>query len=832
MLWQDISLAVRQLRKSPGFTLAAVLSLALGIGANTAIFTLLDQVLLRPLAVPHPEELVRLQWNGQNNAININGDSLSYPAYLDFRDRSQVFNGVICRFSVQLSVAFPGRTELLDGELVSGNYFDVLGVGPALGRVFHPQDDRTPGGHPLAVLSYSYWNSQFQRDPSVIGRSITVDGLPLTIIGVAQSTFNGIELGYSPRIWIPVAMKTQMTQGFFSEFFNLENRRAFWLQVFARLRPGVTPQQAQASLQPLFHSMLQTEIQSKGFETAPASTRAQFLKSSIQVLAASQGRTSLREDYELPLRILMGIVALVLIIACANVANLLLERAVGRRREIAVRLALGARLVDIVRQSLTESLLLALAGGAAGLIVANWTDAVLVSFLSPGETPLGLATNPDLRILAFTLAVCLATGLLFGLAPVFAARRVEVAESLKESSRSVAASHGWFRRTLVVAQVALSALLLIGAGQFLRTLVNLQTLDLGLDTKNVIAFSVNPSLNGYGKPKSRQLYRTLVQAVRETPGVQSSGASAIALLGDEWWGNDVITDTGSKSANAEDPNFNLVSQGYCSTLHIPIVAGRDFSSADAAGKQRVAVVNQSFVKQYFAGRNPVGHRIGMSSDPGGKTDIEIIGVMKDAKYNNVRTPFRPQVFLDNDQNDDIQRINFYVRTAADPRTMYTALRRTVQQIDSNIPVFDLRALTEQADITLVRERLIASLAAAFALLATVLAAVGVYALIAYSVTSRTREIGIRVALGAANRTVLWIVMREVLALVAAAACIALPAAWVLARLVAAQLYGVAPHDPASLAAATLLLAAVALVAGYVPARRALRINPIAALRSE
>jgi len=832
MLWQDVRFALRQLRQNPGFSLAAILSLALGIGANTAIFTVFDQVLLRPLPVPHPEELVRLQWNGQNNAININGDSLSYPAYRDFRDHSQVFNGVICRFALQLSVAYPGRTELLDGELVSGNYFSVLGAGPAIGRVFHPQDDRTPGGHPLAVLSYAYWNSRFHRDPTVIGQSITVDGLPLTIIGVADSNFNGVELGYSPRIWIPVAMKTQMTQGFFSEFFNLENRRAFWLQVFARLRPGVMAQQAQASLQPLFHSMLQTEIQSKGFETAPASARAQFLKSSIQVLPASQGRTSLREDYELPLRILMGIVAFVLVIACANVANLLLERAVGRRREIAVRLALGARLGHIVRQSLTESLLLALAGGAAGLLLANWIDAALVSFLSTGETPLGLATSPDLRILAFTLAVCLATGLLFGLAPVFAARRVDLAESLKESARSVAVSHGWFRRALIVAQVALSAVLLIGAGQFLRTLVNLQTLDLGLDTKDVIAFSVNPSLNGYGKPKSRELYRTLLNTVRNTPGVQSSAASAIALLGDEWWANDVITDTGSKSANAEDPNFNLVSQGYFSTLHIPIVAGRDFSAADAASKQRVAVVNQSFVKQYFAGRNAVGHRIGMSSDPGSKTDIEIIGVMKDAKYNNVRTPFRPQVFLDNDQNDDIQRINFYVRTAADPHTMYAALRRAVQQIDPDIPVFDLRTLAEQADITLVRERLIASLAVAFALLATVLAAVGVYALIAYSVTRRTREIGIRVALGAPNQTVLWTIMREVFALVLAGAGIAVLAAWALARFVASQLYGVQPHDALSIATAILLLAAVAAMAGYLPARRALRINPIAALGSE
>jgi len=832
MFRNHVRQAFRQLRKNPGFALAAVLSLALGIGANTAIFTLFDQVLLRPLPVRHAEQLVLLNWNGPHAAVNISGDSLSYPAYRDFRDHNDAFSGVICRFAVPLSLAYPGRTELLDGELVSGNYFDVLGVGAAAGRVFNPQDDRIPGGHPLAVLSYAYWNTRFHRDPKVVGNTVKVDGLPLTIIGVARSGFDGVDLGYSPRLWIPIAMKQQMTQGYFADYFNLENRRAFWLQVFARLRPGVTGHEAQASLQPLFHSILEAELQGKGFETASAKDRAEFLKSALQLLPAQQGRASLREEYQTPLRILMGIVGAVLIIACANVANLLLERAVGRRREIAVRMALGAKLGHIVRQSLAESVLLAVLGGAAGLLLAVWTDAALVSFLSTGETPIGLATAPDFRILAFTLAVCLTTGCLFGLAPVFAARRVDVASALKENARSVTAAHGWFRRVLVVAQVALSAVLLIGAGQFLRTLVNLHQLDLGMQTRNVIAFSVNPSLNGYGKEKSRQLYRALLDGVRETPGVQSAAAAAIAVLADDWWDSDVTLDSGAKPPDAVSPNFNLVSRDYQATLGMPLLAGRDFSAADAASKQKVAVVNQLFVKQYFAGRNPVGHFIGLGTDPGTKTDIEIVGVVKDAKYNSVRSPFRPQVFLDNDQNEDIQRINFYVKTEGDPRGMYNVLRRVVQQVDPNIPVFDLRTLTEQANISIVLERLVASLAAAFSLLATVLAAVGLYALVAYSVACRTREIGIRVALGAANQDVVWIVMREVFTLVLAGACIALPAAWALARLVASQLYGVAAHDALSIAAAILFLAAVAALAGYLPARRALRINPIAALGSE
>lgn len=832
MLWQDIRYAVRRLRQSPGFTAAAVVSLALGIGANTAIFTLLDQLLLRNLLVPHPEQIVRLAWKGQNNGVNMGRDTLSYPAYRDFRDRNQVFSGVLCRFRVPLSVAYPGQTELVDGELVSGNYFDLLGKSAAIGRVFSPQDDRVPGGHPLAVLSYKYWNSRFHHDPAILGRSITVDGLSLTIIGVAEKGFEGVELGYLPRIWIPVAMKAQMTQGYFSDYFNLENRRAFWLQVFGRLRPGVTPQQAQASLQPMFHSMLEMELRSKGFEGATAIAKQQFLKGHLQVEPASRGPSNLRDDYDDPLRILMAIVALVLVIACANVANLLLERAAGRRREIAVRLALGAKTVHVVRQSLVESLLLALLGGAAGLLLAAWTDAALISFLTLGDEPIGLLTTPDLRILAFTLAVCVSTGLLFGLAPVFLAQRVDVAASLKETARSVAGGQGWFRRALVVAQVALSAVLLIGAGQFLRTLVNLRTLDLGLQTQNVLQLSVNPSLNGYGKEKSRQIYRTLLDRVRAIPGVESASAAAIGMLSDDSWDTDITVDGGARSPDAQDPNFNLVSAGYLSTLHIPLLAGRDFSAADAASKQKVAIVNQLFAKQYFAGGNPIGHRLGLGSDPGVKTDIEIIGVMKDAKYNDVRSEIRSQVFLDDDQNEDIQQATIYVKTKFDPGQMNAVLRRAVQQLDPNLPVFGLRTLRQQADLTLIREQMVASLAAAFGFLATVLAAVGVYALIAYSVTRRTREIGIRIALGAGAQTVVWLVMREVLALVVTGACVALPLVWALSRFVASQLYGVSNHDAFTIVAATVFLSAVAALAGYWPARCALGINPIAALRSE
>jgi predicted permease len=831
-IWQDLRYAVRQLCRSPGFTAAAVLSLALGIGANTAIFTFLDQVLLRPLPVQHPEQLALLSWgDGPTYGVNIGGDALSYPMYRDFRDGNKVFSDVMCRFRVTLSVGYRGQTERVDGELVSGNYFDLLGVGAALGRTFTPQDDRVPGGHPLTVLSYQYWVDRFHMDRGVLGQSIIVDGVPLTVIGVSQKGFDGVQLGISPKIRIPVAMKAQMTQGYFSDYFNLENRRAYWVNVFGRLKPGVTLRQAQASLQPMFHSILEMEVREKGFETASARTKQNFVRSTLDVLNGSQGRSSLT-DYETPLRVLMAIVGVVLLIACANVANLLLARAAGRRREIAVRLAVGASSWHVARQALAESSLLAFAGGASGLLLAMWMDQWLLGFI-PAESPINLVTTPDLRILSFTLAVCLITGLLFGLAPALASRRVDLAPALKEDARTVAGGKRRFRRILIVAQVSLSALLLISAVQFLRTLVNLHHVDTGLQTRNVFAFSVNPSLNGYSKPRSSEFYRALIEKMRATPGVESAGAAAIRVLDEDWWANRVTVDGGDpKSMDEISPNLNLVSSGYLATLGTPLLAGRDFSPADAASKQKVAIVNEAFVKQFLDGKNPIGRRLGLGNDPGTKLDTEIVGLMKDAKYYNVRSEIRPQVFLNDDQNPDIQQINMFVKARFDPRQLFAAVRRVIHDFDPNIPVFDMRTMDLQADLTLERERMLASLASAFGLLATVLAAVGLYGLMAFNVARRTREIGIRMALGARSGNVTWLVMKEVLALVTAGLFIAIPAAWALTTLVRSQLYGVSPNDPLSAIASTLTLAVVALLAGYRPAKRAMRINPVEALRSE
>lgn len=824
---QDVRYALRGMRHRPGFTAAAVLSLALGIGANTAIFTLLDQVLLRKLPVRNPEQLVQLKQTGIVYGTTMGEDTFSYPMYKDLRDRNQAFSGVIGQFSVTLNVAFGSQTERVEGELVSGNYFEVLGVGAALGRTINPQDDVTPGGHPLAVLAYDYWQSCFSGDPNVLGRSLTVDGLPLTIIGVSQKGFDGITVGRAARVRIPLAMKSQMTQGNFAEEFNLLNRRAYWVEVFARLKPGMARQQAQASLQPLFRSVHELEVREKGFEKASSQAKEAFLKGTIDLLPASRGNSEL-DEYQAPLGILMAIVGVVLLIACANVANLLLARAAARQSEMALRLAIGASAGRIARQLLVECLLLSSAGGAAGLLLAMWMDRLLLRLLDSSS----LVATPDLRILGFTLAVCVATGVMFGMAPAWAARGVDVARGLKVDSRAAGSAAVRFRGALVIAQVSLCVLLLVVAGQFVRSLINLRSVDVGLRTQNVLEFSVNPSMNGYSKERSAQFYRTLMEKLRRLPDIKTAGASAVALLNQNWWTPAITVDISGGQPGTDNPNADLVSPGYLSTLGIPLVLGRDFSATDAAGKHGVLVVNQAFAHRYFGGRNPVGHAIGLGNEPGTATDLEIVGVTRDSKFYNVREAIRPLIYFDNDQNPNIQQINIYVRSTADPRRVFAEIRQTVASLDAAVPPFAMRTLDEQAERTLARDRMVTILASIFGVVAALLAAVGIYGLMAFKVARRTREIAVRMALGADSAMVTWMVLREVVMLAAAGIAVALPAAWAVMGVVQSQLYGVQPHDPVSLWTAAGILGVVALLAGYLPVRRVAVIEPMSALRAE
>jgi predicted permease len=825
-LSQDLRYALRQLRRSPGFTAAAVLSLALGIGANTAIFSLLDQVLLRLLPVKDPQQLTAILWRGFTNAASFGSGTASYPFYKDIRDGNHAFDGVFGRFGVALSFGYQGQTERIPGELVTGNYFEVLGVPAAIGRTFTNDDDRIPGGHPLAVLSYDFWTERFNADPAVLGRSIIVNNHAFTIIGVSAKGFDGVELGYSPKLRIPVAMKKEMT-GFFGDNWNLENRRATWLQMFGRLKPNMTMEQAEASLQPLFRSILESEAQQS---TLRPHLRDEFFKSKMVVQPAGQGRSSLRAQYRTPLGVLMAIVGMVLLIACANVANLLIARAAARRREIAVRLALGAGRRHLIRQSLVESFLLSILGGGLGILFASWSLRLLLEFIPSGDGTINLSTVPDTRVLLFTLAISVVTALLFGLAPAIGAGRFELVPNLKE--QTVAGGRGGVRRLLVAAQVFLSVLLVAGAGLFVRSLINLRTLDPGFKTSQVLSFSADAMLNGYRKERAVRFYLELLDRVRAVPGVESAGIGAIRLLDDNDW-NSAAGIEGYDAKPGEDmqQRFNMVSPGYFSTLGMRLVAGREFTASDHAARSGVAIVNQALVGRYFGNRNPLGRHLKLY-EKGPLREPEIIGVVADSKYDSMRDEHPRQVFLNFHQHDDPAGGTIYVKTRLDSKQMFTALRATVRGLDPNVSVFAMRTLDDQIDRNLSTERLVASLATVFGALASVLAAVGLYGLMAFSVARRAREIGVRVALGASRPSVTWLVTKEAVVLVSVSALLALPAAWGLSRYVSSELYNVSRTDPWALGAAVVSLAAVAAAASYLPARRAARLDPMVALRQD
>jgi predicted permease len=826
-LTADLRFAFRTFRKSPVFVVVALLSLALGIGANTAIFTLVDQLMLRLLPVKNPEQLVALWGRGEHYGGNNGRYKLSYPMYCDFRDKNQVFDGMFGSWDTAINLNFDGRTERIAGQLVTGSYFPVLGVGAALGRVLTPDDDKIRGGHPVVVLSYRYWITRFAGDPGVIGKKLSVNGYPMTVIGVSQAGFDGTDPANSPQIRLPMLMEGEVN----APSKNLDDRRFRWIAVFGRLKRGETMEQAKAGLQPLFHQTIEWEVQQKEFSKTAPLTREKFLKMWIDLLPASKGLSGLRQQFSNPLLVLMSIVALVLLIACANVANLLIARATARQKEIAVRLALGAGRSRIISQLLTESLLLALGGGAAGVVLAVWIDRALISFLPTGTSDLAISTTPDWRVLSFALGISLLTGLIFGLVPALQSTRPNLAPTLKDSVGSIAASGSVaLRKALVAAQVSLSLLLLIGAGLFIRSLQNLKDLDPGFRTRNLLTFAADPTSNGYPRERSLQFYRQLKESLDSIPGVESSSLAVVPVLEGNEWDNWVSVENFTpKPGEWIDPHVNYIYPDYFKTLDVPIIAGRDFRITDGPSATKVAIVNEKFAKQYFGG-NPLGRHLGMGGDPGTKLDIEVIGVVRDSKYESMRDEMPLEVFTPYLQRTYANSMSAYVRTTRDPEQIFSIVRKVVSQIDSNVPMYRVKTLEKQLDNSLITERLVASLSSAFGLLATLLAAIGLYGVMAYTVARRTREIGVRMALGAAARDVIWLVMKEVFVLVAIGIGVALPLAFGLTGLVKAQLYGIAPNDPASLVFATLGISAVALIAGYVPARRATKIDPMRALR--
>jgi len=845
MVGRDFAYALRTLRRSRGFAVVAALTLALGIGANTAIFTLLDQVLLRLLPVKNPQQLVLLTMRGHHYGNNWGSNAISYPMYRDFQDHNEVFSGMFCRFPQPVSMTYGGQAERTQGELVSGTYFGLLGVGTVLGRAIGPDDDRVPDGHPVVVLSYDYWKQRFGGDPQVIGKTLLVNNYQMAIIGVGQPGFDGVELGVSTKIFIPVMMEKEIIIG---PMKFLTDRRSRWVNAFGRLKPGVTEEKAKASLQPFMHAMLEQEVKEAAFRNASAYARDEFLKCWIDVLPGSQGRASLRRELRTPLWVLMATTGMVLLIACANIANLLLARATGRQKEIAVRLAMGATRGRIVAQLLIETLSLSALGGALGLALAFWADKALMALYLPSDSGnLNISTAPDLRILLFTLAVTVATGLVFGLAPALQSTRPDVGRTLKDQAGAVVGGgHGRLRNALVVTQVALSLLLLIGAGLFLRSLKNLSNLGPGFPAERLVGYNIDPSLNGYTPERLNSFYQQLTGNLNAIPGVKSVAVASMRIMEDNEWDSGMTAEGYAPTKPDDHPQafMNQIGPGYFATLGVPIVAGRDFRLTDNRVIKRTnarddfdttpttVIINEKFEKQFFSGHNPVGMHLGFGTDPGTHTDMEIIGVVKDIKYTNLRDEIPIQAYVPYMNSPYLGGMTIYVRTAGEPNQLMTSIRAKVREMDANLPIYAMRTMETQIDNSLSRERMIASLSTVFGFVATVLAIIGLYGVMSYSVAQRTREIGIRMALGAEQKKVIGMVMREVFTLIVIGVGVGVPAALALTRVVKSQLYGLETHDPWTLGLATALLAIVACAAGYVPAMRASRVDPMKALRYE
>jgi putative ABC transport system permease protein len=830
-LWKDIQFGLRLLAKSPGFTAIAVITLALGIGANTAIFSLMNQILLRQLPVKNPDELVILRSPGpQSGHVSSDGDSaesFSYPMYKGLRNNNSVFSGILARYTFSASVASHGQTDRASGELVSGNYFDVLGVQPAVGRVFSQEDDRVPGAQPVVVLSNSYWKRRFGGDPSVLNKVLLINNVEMTVVGVSQASFSGVQVGQNPDLFVPLMMTQQMT--LYGE--TLDGWNDYWMKVLARRKPGVSEKQAQAGINAAYRPLLDEQLaQTKSGWNEDK--RKKFLDKKIVLSSGARGRTIVQRDSGGQLKTLFVMVALVLLIACTNVANLLLARGAARQREFAIRTAMGASRGRMIRQLLAESLLCALGGGALGILLGTWLMRILTPIVVSNAGVQGLTEKLDVDVLAFAIGATLLSGIFFGLIPAWRVTRLGVSDVIKDqgSTSSASVSHVGFRKVLVAGQVAFTMLLLAGAGLFMRSLWNLQNQDLGLKTDNVISFSVQPSLNGYDTPRSIALFDQMRARIGALPGVRSVGTGEVPTLTGDDEGSNITAEGGPQLADElQNVDYDAVSPGYFSTLGIALLSGREFTQSDGATTPKVAIASEAMVKRFFPGRNPLGAHFAFG---GGnkKPDIEIVGVVKDVKQEHVSSAIQPYVYIPYAQRPKLSGMTFYVRSTQDPLLLGTALQGEVREMDANLPVYDLKTMRRLVEEDLFSARMVAVLSASFAVLAALLAALGIYGVLAYVVVQRTREIGIRMALGAVAGDVRFLIVKEVGSMVLIGIGVGLPLAYGLARLSESLLYGVHAGDPLVYTLGLGLIAVIALAACFIPARRATRVDPLVALR--
>jgi predicted permease len=828
-LWQDVRYTVRTLAKSRAFTFVVIASLALGIGANTAIFSLINAALLKMLPVRNPERLV--EFKTINPAFGVY-NAFAYPAFKEFRDRNRVFSGVLafCPLFSDMDIEVNGQGGVAKGQVVSGDYFSTLGVNAILGRVIEPRDEK--GANLVAVISYDYWRKRFARDPAVVGKHVVINNSPFTMIGVTPPDFFGLQPGKPIDVSVPLTTIAKLSPGFAAAGTRddlLTASSQSWLSIMGRLKPSITKQKALANLQPVFRQAMRQAIAAID---SPA-VRRLFLPSKFRLDSGGQGLAALRQKYSKPLWILLAITDLLLLVTCANVANLMLARANARQKEIAVRLTLGAGRLRLMRQFLTESVLLALCGGALGLIAAFWACKSLLVVMLHAGAPLSLSVQPDTRVLLFTLLVCVCTALLFGLAPAWRAARLNI-DNTRIHGRS--GSRSRLGKTLIVFQIAVSLVLMIGAGLLVRGLENLKDFYPGFNKENVLLFSLAPVTvgyrdSGYQDNQVVPLYKRLLHRIDRIPGIRSATISFYGPLG-RCCGNTVPKIDGPTPPSVKETatiGIDVVGPDYFTTLQTPVLSGRDFSADDQAGVPKVAIINETMEHDYFGNANPIGRHVTAPGwDPSWRA---IVGVTKDAKSRDLRQPATPMIYLPLFQEPE-GSVTFEVRTAIDPHSAVRAILHAVKAIDSRLPVSDVKTLDEQVDQSLIQERLVAALSSLFGVLALLLVAVGLYGLMTYAVNRRTAEIGIRMALGAARGQIANMILRETLQLVVIGLGIGIPAAIAASRLIKSELYGLKSDDPITLFIAISIMASIAVLAAYLPARRASRVEPMVTLRTQ
>jgi len=829
---QHVTLAFRKLFKTPVVTGVAVLSLALGIGANSAIFSLFDQILLRRLPVPEPGQLVNLEAPGPKPGGLSCGQAgecevvFSYPMYRDLERAQTVFTGLAGHVSFSASVVYGDEPVTGKGMYVSGSYFPTLGLRPALGRLLGPEDDRSIGTNFVAVLSYAYWASHLGADPAVLGRPIKVNGQTMTIVGVGPQDFVSTTLGERPKVFVPISMRGVLTAG----FSGFDNRRSYWVYVFGRLKPGMTRERAASALNALYRPII-NDVEAPLQTGMSEQTLARFKAKQVVVTPGWRGQSSLPSDAKTPLLMLFIVTGIVLLIACANIANLLLARGAGRAMEMGVRLALGARRRQLIVQLLTESVMLALLGGIASLFVAQWTLKSISALLPPDASDtLRFTLQPAVLLFAAGLAV--ATGLVFGMFPAWHSTRAELVTTIRAGAGQIsgARSAARFRAWLATAQIALATTLLVGAGLFLKSLVNVTRVNLGVQVDRVVTFTIAPERVGYDSARTLLLYERVEQELAAMPGVDAVTSAQVQLVAGNNWGASVDVQGFQSGPDIDNgSSFNEIGTAYFAALGVRPTAGREFTTADRLGAPRVAIVNQTFVNKFNMGANPVGKFISTSGPD--SLNIQVVGVIPDIKYSDVKDVVPPVFYLPWRQDTRASYMNFYVRSNQ-PEVVLRALTGVLKRIDASLPVEDLKTMPQQVRENVFVDRMISVLSAAFAVLATLLASIGLYGVLAYSVAQRTREIGVRMALGADGTRVRVMILRQVSMMMLVGGVIGLVGAIGLGRAGRSILYQLQGYDPVVLGISVVLLTLVALGAGYVPARRASQVDPVQALRYE